>query len=91
MRYLTPLSRKILLNKCSSWQFWLAINIYPIIVYINLHNINNKQLHEVKNYISSFGGAAQVVSSNQLTYLFQDNIKFKFLITGNIVALMFNQ
>lgn len=91
MRYLTPLSRKILLNKYSSWQFWLAVNKYPIIVYINLHNINNKQLHEVKNYMSSLEGAAQVVSSNQLTYLFQDNIRFRFLITGNMVALMFNE
>lgn len=39
--------------------------------------------------MSTLAGSAQVLNTNQLIYLFGENIKFKFLVTGNIVALSF--
>lgn len=58
---------------------------------MNLHNINNYKLHQLKNYMSTIGGYAQVLNTSQLKYLFNNNIKFRFLITGNLVTLMFKQ
>ena len=91
MQTFTFLSRKTLLNYSSGWEFILLLHKYPIIVYVNLHNINNYKLHQLKNYMSTIGGYAQVLNTSQLKYLFNNNIKFRFLITGNLVTLMFKQ
>ena len=91
MQKFTPLSRKTLLNQVSGWEFISSMNIYPIIIYINLHNINNHNLHQLKNYMSTIGGKAQVLNTHQLIPLFGKNIKFKFITTGNIIALMFHK
>lgn len=91
MQKFTSLYRKTLLNYSSGWSFVLSVYKYPIILYINLHNINNSHLHEIKHYMSAITGSAQVLNTNQLLYLFGENIKFKFLITGNIVALTFQK
>ena len=91
MQKFTSLSRKNLLNYVSGWEFCLLFHKYPIIVYINLHNINNNKLHQLKDYMTANRGCAQVLNTHQLEYFFDKNIKFKFLITGNLVALMFEQ
>lgn len=91
MQKFTSLDRKTLLNYSSGWSFVLSIYKYPIILYINLHNINNSYLHQIKHYMSTITGSAQVLNTNQLVYLFGENIKFKFLVTGNIVALTFHK
>jgi len=89
MQKFTSLYRKTLLNYSSGWSFILSMYKYPIILYINLHNINNSHLHQIKHHMSTLAGSAQVLNTNQLIYLFGENIKFKFLVTGNIVALSF--
>lgn len=89
MQKFTSLHRKTLLNYSSGWQFILSIHRYPIILYINLHNINNFNLHQIKQYMVAINGCAQVLNTQQLIYLFGKNIKFKFMVTGNIVALTF--
>ena len=46
-------------------------------------------MHQIKQYMFTINGGAQVLNTQQLTYLFGKNIKFKFMVTGNIVALTF--
>lgn len=76
-------------NYAQGWEFVLLLHKYPIIIYINLHNINNYKLHQLKNYMTIKGGYAQVLNTHQLEHCFQGNIKFKFLLTGNLIALTF--
>ena len=91
MQKFTSLYRKTLLNYSSGWKFILSVHRYPIILYINLHNINNSILHQIKQYMFTINGSAQVLNTQQLTYLFGKNIKFRFMVTGNIVALTFDK